>query len=96
MLNVGRVDYAIYPQIQGNLFVSLLDFEGRFEKMPVEIASFNLHVGISRNMNCSLPVEAISEQLQVRQKNGYTERVVNDSLYKWMGFSLEKRNNIAP
>ncbi len=92
MLNVGRVDYAIYPQTQGDLFMSLLDFEGRFEKMPVEISSFELHTAISRKLNCQLPLEAISTQLQKWQKSGYTDKIINDSLYKWMGFSLEKRN----
>lgn len=93
MLNVGRVDYAIYPQTQGDLFMSLLDFEGRFEKMPVEISSFELHTAISKKLNCQLPLEAISNQLQKWQKSGYTDKVINDSLYKWMGFSLEKRNS---
>ncbi|MFK0571531.1 hypothetical protein [Endozoicomonas sp.] len=95
MLNVGRVDYAIYPQTQGDLFMSLLDFEGRFEKMPVEISSFELHTAISRKLNCQLPLQTISNQLQKWKKSGYTDKVINDSLYKWMDFSLEKRNNTS-
>lgn len=92
MLNVCRVNYAIYPQTQGDLFMSLLDFEGRFEKMPVEISSFELHTAISRKLNCQLPLNAISSQLQKWQKSGYTDKIINNSLYKLMGFSLEKRN----
>lgn len=95
MLNVGRVDYAIYPQTQGDLFMSLLDFEGRFEKMPVEISSFELYTAISKKLNCQLPLETISNQLQKWQKTGYTDKIINDTLYKWMGFSLEKRNNTS-
>ena len=92
MLNVGRVDYAIYPQTQGDLFMSLLDFEERFEKMPVEISSFQLNTAISKKMDCLIPTDTISNQLKEWQKSGYTDKVINDSLYKWMGFSLEKRN----
>ncbi|WP_419831391.1 hypothetical protein [Endozoicomonas atrinae] len=95
MLNVGRVDYAIYPQTQGDLFMSLLDFEERFEKMPVEISSFQLHTAISKKMDCLIPTDTISTQLKEWQKSGYTDKVINDSLYKWMGFSLEKRNDTS-
>ncbi|WP_067520243.1 substrate-binding periplasmic protein [Endozoicomonas ascidiicola] len=92
MLSVGRVDYAVYPQIQGDLFVSLLDLEGKLEKMPVELSNFDLYVAISKEMGCSLPVNSISKKLTERQESGYADKVFNDSLYKWMGFSLEKRN----
>ena len=78
MLNVGRVDYAIYPQIQGDLFVSLLDYEGLFEKMPIEIATFDLNIGISKNIGCTLPVEAISLALKEKQDSGEAEQIIND------------------
>ncbi|MGI9273757.1 MAG: transporter substrate-binding domain-containing protein [Endozoicomonas sp.] len=96
MLNVGRVDYAIYPNIQGDLFVSLLDFEGRFEKAPVEIASFKLHIGISDKIGCKLPVKKIAEELKYLHKSGRADHTVNDNLYKWMEFSLDKRSNSFP
>lgn len=91
MLNVGRVDYAIYPQIQDDLFVSLFDLEGVFEKMPVDIASFKLYVGISKATTCTLPIEAISEWIQTSLDNGHSEHVLNDNLYKWMGFGLNTK-----
>lgn len=91
MLNVGRVDYAIYPQIQGDLFVSLLDLEGKLEKMPVELSPFDLYIAVSKALGCTLPVNKISAKLINRQESGYADKVLNDSLYKWMGFSLEKR-----
>ncbi|WP_299732678.1 transporter substrate-binding domain-containing protein [uncultured Endozoicomonas sp.] len=91
MLDVGRVDYAIYPQIQGDLFVSLLDLEGRLEKMPVELSPFDLYIAVSKELGCTLPVNKISQELTKRQESGYADKLLNDSLYKWMGFSLEKR-----
>ncbi|WP_236631494.1 substrate-binding periplasmic protein [Endozoicomonas numazuensis] len=91
MLNVGRVDYAIYPDIQGDLFMSLLDFEGRFEKASVDIASFKLYVGVSRKLDCKLPLESLSKQLSYMLNSGQADHTVNDNLYKWMDFSLSKR-----
>ncbi|WP_062260303.1 substrate-binding periplasmic protein [Endozoicomonas arenosclerae] len=91
MLNVGRVDYAIYPDIQGDLFMSLLDFEGRFEKASVDIASFKLYVGVSRKLDCKLPLDTLSEQLNYMLNSGRADHTVNDNLYKWMDFSLSKR-----
>lgn len=91
MLNVGRVDYAIYPDVQGDLFVSLLDFEGRFEKASVDIASFKLHIGISRKLDCDLPLKTLSEELNYMLSSGQADHTVNDNLYKWMEFSLDRR-----
>ncbi|MGI9281635.1 MAG: substrate-binding periplasmic protein [Endozoicomonas sp.] len=91
MLNVGRVDYAIYPDTQGDLFMSLLDFEGRFEKASVDIASFKLYVGISKKLDCELPLKSLSEQLNFMLNSGLADHTVNDNLYKWMDFSLSKR-----
>ena len=91
MLNVGRVDYAIYPQVQGDLFVSLLDLEGQLKKMPVELSSFDLYIAVSKKLNCSLPSNEMSRALTNWQESGHADKVFNDSLYKWMGFSLAKR-----
>ena len=96
MLNVGRVDYAIYPDTQGDLFVSLLDFEGRFEKASIEITSFELYVGVSNKIRCKLPVKEIAKELKYLHKSGRADHTVNDSLYKWMEFSLEKRSSTFP
>ncbi|RRJ84298.1 transporter substrate-binding domain-containing protein [Aestuariirhabdus litorea] len=91
MLNVGRVDYAIYPQIQDDLFVSLLDMEGVFEKMPVDIASFELYIGISRASLCDFPLQQMSEWLSHSQHSGHAAHVMNDNLYKWMGYGLNQK-----
>ena len=92
MLEVGRVDYAIYPDIQGDLFVSLLDLEGKFEKTPVDIATFNLHAGISNALDCDLPLENITHTIRELIKSGEAATIFNDSLYKWMGYSLDHKN----
>ncbi|MCL6416654.1 transporter substrate-binding domain-containing protein [Aestuariirhabdus sp. Z084] len=91
MLNVGRVDYAIYPQIQDDLFVSLLDMEGVFEKMPVDVATFELYVGISKASPCTFPMEAMSDWIQHSFKSGHSSHVLNDNLYKWMGYGLDRK-----
>ncbi len=91
MLNVGRVDYAIFPQIQDDLFVSLFNMEGVFEKMPVDIATFELFVGISKANTCTLPLEAMSQWISDSLENGHSEHVMNDNLYKWMGYGLNRK-----
>nr|WP_228550715.1 transporter substrate-binding domain-containing protein [Endozoicomonas sp. OPT23] len=89
MLNVGRVDYAIYPDTQSDLFISLMNLEQRFEKAKVDIASFELHIGVSKNTPCELPLEKISEELRKSHKSGQSAHTINDSLYKWMEYSLK-------
>ena len=91
MLEVGRVDYAIYPDIQGDLFVSLLDLEGKFEKTPIDIATFNLYAGVSNALDCDIPLEDISSTIQALIKSGEAATIFNDSLYKWMGYSLDQK-----
>lgn len=91
MLEVGRVDYAIYPDIQGDLFVSLLDLEGKFEKTPIDIATFNLYAGVSNALDCDIPLKAISSTIQALIKSGEAATIFNDSLYKWMGYSLDQK-----
>ncbi|MGO0307724.1 hypothetical protein ACTL6P_14160 [Endozoicomonas acroporae] len=63
------------------------------EKMPVELSPFDLYIAVSKALGCTLPVNQISEKLVNRQESGYADKVLNDSLYKWMGFSLEKRKS---
>ncbi len=92
MLDVGRVDYSIYPEVQDDLFVSLLDLEGRFEKMPVDIATFELYIGISKKIPCELPLDALSEELHQLSADGVVAQQVNDNLYKWMGQSLKAKS----
>ncbi len=89
MLNVGRVDYAIYPDTQSDLFISLMNLERRFEKAGVDIASFELFIGVSKNISCKLPLAKISEKLIKSHKSGNSAHTINDSLYKWMEYSLK-------
>ncbi|WP_426416683.1 hypothetical protein [Aestuariirhabdus sp. LZHN29] len=91
MLHVGRIDYAIYPQIQDDLFVSLLNMEGVFEKMPVDIATFELYVGISKASTCDLPLEAMASWISHSIESGHSAHVMNDNLYKWMGYGLSSK-----
>ena len=89
MLNVGRVDYAIYPDTQSDLFISLMNLEQRFEKAKVDIASFQLHIGVSKKLSCSLPITKISKKLMESHDTGLSAHIINDSLYKWMEYSLK-------
>lgn len=91
MLDVGRVDYSIYPEVQDDLFVSLLDLEGRFQKMPVDIATFELYIGISKKRSCELPLDQLNQDLQQLVNQGGIAQAINDNLYKWMGQSLKAK-----
>ncbi len=91
MLSVGRVDYTIYPNIQDDLMVSLLNMEGQYEKLPLISNKIPVHAAFSKNMDCSLPLDEINKDLASLEASGEAEAILNDSLYKWMSYQLNRR-----
>ncbi|MCL6416065.1 transporter substrate-binding domain-containing protein [Aestuariirhabdus sp. Z084] len=88
MLKAKRVDYAIYPLIQADLLVSLYNYEGTLRKAPVEISSQDFYLGVSKHIDCRLPLDRITAELQNMHKGAEIDRLANDALYQWMGLHL--------
>ncbi|WP_426416257.1 substrate-binding periplasmic protein [Aestuariirhabdus sp. LZHN29] len=88
MLEAKRVDYAIYPLTQADLLVSLYSYEGTLRKAPVEIASNDFFIGVSKNINCQLPLKAITNELQKMHDSANIDQLANDALYQWMDLHL--------
>ncbi|WP_164880786.1 substrate-binding periplasmic protein [Aestuariirhabdus litorea] len=88
MLEARRVEYAIYPLIHADLLVSLYNYEGTLRKAPVEIASNDFFIGVSKHIKCQLPVDKISAALEAMHDNAEIDQLANDALYQWMGLNL--------
>ncbi|WP_281647483.1 transporter substrate-binding domain-containing protein [Parendozoicomonas sp. Alg238-R29] len=94
MLKIGRVDYTIYPNIQDDLLVSLLNLEGTLEKLPLITQKVPVFVAFSKNIDCSISIQQLNTDLQKLTKSGEAEKILNDSLYKWMSYQLKKRESL--
>ncbi|WP_087108024.1 hypothetical protein [Parendozoicomonas haliclonae] len=92
MLAIGRVDYTIYPDMQDDLFVSLMNMEGQFEKLPLLSATIPVYVAFSNQLDCALPLDKINQTLTQAAASKQAQQTLNDSLYKWMNYQLEKRD----
>ena len=94
MLKVGRVDYTIYPNIQDDLIVSLLNLEGALEKLPLMGHSIPVYIALSKDIKCDISIEQLNRDIQTLTQSGEAEKVLNDSLYKWMSYQLKKRDSL--
>ena len=94
MLAIGRVDYTIYPNMQDDLLVSLLNLEGQFKKLPLISRNVPVYVGFSQQVDCDLPISKIDASIQRMIQSGESEEILNDSLYKWMNYQLNKRDTL--
>ena len=94
MLRVGRVDYTIYPNIQDDLMVSLLNLEGTLEKLPFISHKVPVYVALSNNIDCEISVEKLNRDIQNFIRSGEADQTLNDSLYKWMSYQLKKRDSL--